>query len=1216
MMHCRKHDARFVFLRCLISIFLFFSGEISLYANENTEPDVIRVILRDAINQQLLVNRDIVAIEILEDGSETWRAKHTTDDKGVAYFNLSGMAQGRAFFFKTKAFSDTWEYSKIISAQTAFEWLVGNVAVSLFDGTQTAQPPLSRYEIQVHQIQPDGTRKWYQRALSDESGLVRLDLPRLAESDQYILRARSPITGEWKFSSTLTIAGSHRFVVGNLPLTVKLMNGFTDQSLSGQPVNAIEILADGSFEWRAKIITGQSGVAQFDLDGLGDGRFYFLKTQAFHDVWVISDIYDQPMTETWVVGSVTANIQDGTKTHPEPIIDHDVHVNEVLADGSSKWFSRVSSDEQGKVYLHLPKVDEGRRFQLKAQSTLSGEWKYSRIIDQVGTLNFVIGNQPLIVKLSDGMTDQPLSQIAVTVLKQLADGTEQWYRRQVSDVNGKLVFELDGLGAGQQFKLKANPFDAGHVTSDFIDQPGQYEFRLGTVPITLMDQATHQALVDQPLVALRVLADGELSWSRRGKTDKNGRVKFDLEELKTGSSFYIKTSNPFGLGQHYYSGRIHTEGPLVMMISKDTGSPLDMKSPMVIVTKPEIDQVANAAGFMLEGLALDNNEISKIHVSVDDTLLGRSEGIADYNKLTKQWQFSIIHAMITAGQPIDIVVRAQDQSNNVAITKMTFPVAIDRYPPNIVFSSHQVDEQVPMTGFTLLGVATDDIGIRDIRASIDDPSLGRTIDRLPLSWDTSTSQWAFSVLNGLISPNADIQITIEAEDGAGHWATEKLSLKVKNGAMDPYHVLNRTSFGVTEDSLEKIKRSGIGDYLTKQLSPENIDDSALEQQLINWQPKSKAELQQYLLYRMAKSERQLLELMAWFWDNHFNTNFNRHGQVAYEFSENHLFRKHALGNFRDLLAISAKSPAMLFYLDSVKNNKSEPNENYARELLELHTMGVDGGYQHHDIEALAKIFTGWHVKNNRFYFNDRQHDYSGKVFLGKTIGGVGLEEGERVLDMLSSHPATARYLCKKLITLFVDDHVLPSLNQTCVTAFLTHQGHIGEVLKTIFASSEFNDIKYRRNKIKTPLEYVLASIRNLDIDYNFHELPRVLSKMGMPLLENDIPTGWSEIGEDWISTDLLLQRIQFAFVLNSWIIRDTPQFWLSRLKQKELFTSEEILGYFNQILFGKNMSKTEWDVALQRLNTLTPIDLDEPDDEYRLRETLTLLMAFPDYQYQ
>ncbi len=1378
----------------VISIFLFLSDDISLYANENTEPDIIRVILRDAINQQLLVNRDIVAIEIFEDGSKTWRARRTTNDKGVAFFNLSGMAQGRAFFFKTKAFSNDWVYSKIISAETELAWLIGNVEVSLFDGTRPEQPPLGHTEIHAYQLQPDGTQQWYQRALSDESGSVRLDLPGVMEGNQYILRVRSPTTGEWKFSSILAKVGRHQFVVGNPPLTVslidaqsaarikaqdivvyevladgaekrqqkkatdsdgqvtfdldglgqgrnyllkasvfsdtwsktsiiskpqamqwkvgtvtlnvvnggdplspplasyevqarkleqdgslswyqkgltdkngvfridlaglkqaakyiffarslttgkwkssiavskegvypfkvgnrplivKLVNGFTNQILPDQAVHAMEVLVDGSFQWREKSITSEGGVAKFDLAGLGDGGSYFLKTKVFHEAWIISDIIDQPMKKTWAVGTLAATILDGTKLDSEPLINHEVNVNEVLPDGRSKWFSRVFSDGQGKVYLDLPKLDTGRRFQLKARSTLSGEWKYSRIIDQVDTLDFVVGNPPLIVKLRDGVTGQPLSQIAVIAMKQLADGSEQWFRRQVSDGNGQLIFELDGLKDGQPYKLKANPFDAGRVASDVIDQPGEYEFRLGTVPVTLIDRATNQALIDQTLVVLRVLADGELSWLRRGKTDKNGKVKFDLEELKSGSSFFIKTKNPFGLGQSYYSARIQTEGSLTMVISKDIASPLDMKSPVVIVTKPGTDQVANAAGFILEGLALDNNEISQIHVSVNDYFRGRSKGVADYNKMTKQWKFSIMRAMITAGHSIDIVVRAQDQSNNVATTKITFPVVMDRYPPSIVFRSHQVDEQVPMTGFTLLGIATDDTGIRDIRASVDDPGLGRTIDRVPLPWDMSTSQWVFSVLNGQISPSANIQITIEAQDAAGLWTTEKLSLKVKKEeAVDAYHVLNRTSFGVTEASLEKIKRLGVGDYLATQLSPENIDDSVLEQQLSDWQPKSKPKVQQYLLYRMAKSERQLLELMTWFWDNHFNTNLNRHGQVAYELSENHLFRKHALGNFKDLLATSAKSPAMLFYLDSIKNNKSEPNENYARELLELHTMGVDGGYQHHDIIALAKIFTGWHVRNNMFYFNDRQHDYSDKIFLGKTIGGVGVEEGERVLEILSSHPATARYICEKLIIFFVDEGMLPSLNQTCMTAFLTHQGHIGEVLKTIFASSEFNDVKYRRNKVKTPLEYVLTSMRNLDIDYNFDELPGVLRTMGMPLLENDIPTGWSEIGEDWISTDLLRQRIQFAFVLNTWIIRDTPQFWLSRLKQKGLFTAEEILGYFNQILFGDKMNKTGWDVALQRLNTSTPINLNEPDDEYRLRELLTLLMTFPGYQYQ
>ncbi len=397
------------------------------------------------------------------------------------------------------------------------------------------------------------------------------------------------------------------------------------------------------------------------------------------------------------------------------------------------------------------------------------------------------------------------------------------------------------------------------------------------------------------------------------------------------------------------------------------------------------------------------------------------------------------------------------------------------------------------------------------------------------------------------------------------------------------HFLNRTSFGPTREEVQKVNRLGIPAYLEEQLHPERISDSLVEEKLAGLKtmrlssrelielyplPRQQAgqqemmgqqqmqgprtvilELQQARLLRSVYSQRQLYEIMVDFWSNHFNV-FSAKGAdrwltTAYD---RDTIRPHALGRFKDLLLATAQSPAMLFYLDNwlsaspnavvarfaPNNPRRGLNENYARELMELHTLGVEGGYTQKDVQEVARCFTGWTIRQPRsegtFHFEPRIHDTGEKLVLGNRIPpGGGMEDGLRVIDLLSRHASTARFVSLKLARRFVADDPPPSLVNKAAEAFSNSAGDIPTVLRTLFDSPEFFSPAAYQGKVKKPLEFVASALRTTGADVQLsHQLLRYLGRMGEPLFLAQPPTGYPDVGASWTSPDMLLTRMNFA----------------------------------------------------------------------------------------
>lgn len=370
-------------------------------------------------------------------------------------------------------------------------------------------------------------------------------------------------------------------------------------------------------------------------------------------------------------------------------------------------------------------------------------------------------------------------------------------------------------------------------------------------------------------------------------------------------------------------------------------------------------------------------------------------------------------------------------------------------------------------------------------------------------------------------------------------------------------LLNRTAFGIRPQELALAEQMGFDGWLELQLNPEQIDVGELESTLNRLLPtlamsnaqligqvqanqnffQALVELRTATLARQIYSGRQLFETMVEFWSNHFSVEHVSGPIRQFKTPDDRLIREHALGRFGDLLNVNARSPAMLFYLDNYANVASGPNENYARELLELHTLGVNGGYTEDDVKDVARAFTGWTINQRgdyNFVFAGINHDFGAKRVLGIDLpAGQGIEDGQQILDMLAMHPSTAQFIATKLVRRFVDDNPPPSLVDAVAQSFLSSGGESRAMLRTIFHSAEFRASVDR--KVKRPAEYIMGALRTLGIEVQgsnpYRQVNFYLEQLGQLPFMWPAPNGYPDVQGYWINTTAWLSRWNFAFAL-------------------------------------------------------------------------------------
>jgi uncharacterized protein (DUF1800 family) len=421
--------------------------------------------------------------------------------------------------------------------------------------------------------------------------------------------------------------------------------------------------------------------------------------------------------------------------------------------------------------------------------------------------------------------------------------------------------------------------------------------------------------------------------------------------------------------------------------------------------------------------------------------------------------------------------------------------------------------------------------------------------------------------------------------------------------------LSRLSFGATSASLEQVAQTGMEAYIQSQLDPQSLNESsllenylaqlgsinrnpielnqdatALRKKLKNSQLSSEQqqEIQQEIgklnigtinkvadahLLRAIYSNRQLQEVMVDFWLNHFNVYAQKDAVKFWLYDYENQIRTHALGNFYDLLLATAKHPAMLMYLDNQMNTAPDSpagikhnrglNENYARELMELHTLGVEGGYSQDDVIALARIFTGWSTdrsgkkgEQQGFFFFASRHDRQDKVFLGHQIPADGIKEGEVALKILANYPATAHHISYELAQYFVADQPPESLVNHLAKKFLDSQGNIQLVMDALIHSQEFNDSQYFGQKFKTPYQYLISLVRLGEIQQpNLKRLRGMLFQLSMPTYGCVSPDGYSNTQSVWLNPQAMLQRTGFARAIAKGILNKNSRVESQQLAQ-------------------------------------------------------------------
>lgn len=439
-------------------------------------------------------------------------------------------------------------------------------------------------------------------------------------------------------------------------------------------------------------------------------------------------------------------------------------------------------------------------------------------------------------------------------------------------------------------------------------------------------------------------------------------------------------------------------------------------------------------------------------------------------------------------------------------------------------------------------------------------------------------------------------------------------------------VVERATLGWTLGEQEAIEAMGMSAWLERQLDPESIDDLGLEdaleqafpsiamtpaQRLITYYEDEETplvELELATLYRAAYSPRQLLERMVIFWTDHFNISLlSDFGIYLKPTDDRDVVRRHALGSFPELLRASAGSPAMLSYLTNDSNVVGHPNENYARELMELHTMGSDGGYTELDVKEVARCFTGWTWEYDdspqdfgEFIFESELHDTGAKTVLGQTIpAGGGIEDGERVLDILAAHPSTARFVARKMLVYFWGYQPDDASVDRIAGIYLDTDGDIPSMVRGIFQGFKGSDPP---PKLKRPFHLVVSAIRALfgELD-NPYLLVESLYLAGHLPFTWGPPNGFPDSEAYW--SGFVLPRFNFA---GTFLAGDEPSVLLD-LPFLDPAESPEVLAFILDILLLDQGMGDDTRAAVTEY-------LSGPRDAETLADAIGLVIAGPEFQ--
>jgi uncharacterized protein (DUF1800 family) len=462
--------------------------------------------------------------------------------------------------------------------------------------------------------------------------------------------------------------------------------------------------------------------------------------------------------------------------------------------------------------------------------------------------------------------------------------------------------------------------------------------------------------------------------------------------------------------------------------------------------------------------------------------------------------------------------------------------------------------------------------------------------------------------------------------------------------------LSRVTYGPTADLYGRVRAIGFENYIEEQLNPAGINDAAFDQmnfdQILERGDENfnriVRQLFRHNLAHSAFSEKQLQDVMGDFWSNHFHASTKGSNVFVQNIDDRIFFRENAFGRFEDLLRYSAHSPLMSQFLDNDQSRAGNLNENYGREILELHTVGVNGGYGDADVIAVSRVFTGWNfnrINDNandesniyEFEFLDSRHDTDDKFipFLNTTIAGrsgaAGAEEGDELIAILADDSRTQNYVCGKIVQRFVADTPPAEFVQLCVTAWQTSDGNSGEILRAILTAPAFiQNVEYQRTKGKTPYEYVVSTIRAFDMapdgdddegDF-FERFLTTSQRAGYAPHTFSVPTGLPEVGSAWSSSAAMIAK--YGGITE---VVERPQNYNldldATIRDAGLETAEEVAGYLLTIATADRFTLEEYDALVGILKGEDGIF--EPlvqNESAAFNRAAGLLIVLPSFQLQ
>lgn len=430
-------------------------------------------------------------------------------------------------------------------------------------------------------------------------------------------------------------------------------------------------------------------------------------------------------------------------------------------------------------------------------------------------------------------------------------------------------------------------------------------------------------------------------------------------------------------------------------------------------------------------------------------------------------------------------------------------------------------------------------------------------------------------------------------------------------------MLRRAGFGTTPQELVYYQSLGYDRCLKTLLDPEKTDNSEFDNLIANenFDFTRIDDLKRWWIYRMTFSKRPLEEKMTLFWHGHFATSNQKVTNPYAMYMQNSTMRQLGLGNFHALLLAMTKDPAMILWLDNQQNKKGEPNENYAREVMELFSLGI-GNYTEKDIKESARAFTGWQTHPDGFFFNAKAHDYDSKTFLGQT----GTFNGDDIIAIIVEQDAVGKFLAKKLCKYFAADEPTQAILADVASAYKPRGDNIKQMLHVLFSHDDFKKNAYHA-KIKSPAEFVIGSLKILQVSQLDNDCATLMSRMGQNLFEPPNVKGWDG-GLAWIATDTMMERFNFTSRLTQQKF-DALEGYMKPsvlIQNQGLSTPDETVNYFLNLLVDNDVAPSTEPDLLTYFTTdssgkpINPFQNDKLLDS-KLRGLVHLIMTLPTYQF-